>query len=52
MSLNKIFKTSALILVALFVFTPISYAGAPVELPETDTYDFQLFSFFDLRDRE
>ena len=52
MSFNKIFKTSAVILIALFLFTPNSYSGAPVELPETDTYDFQLFSFFDLRDRE
>ena len=53
MSLNKIFKTSAVFLIALFVWTPASYAGGGgVFISETDSYQFQLFSFFDLRDRE
>ena len=54
MFLNTIFKTLAVILIALFLFIPSSYAGTggDVELPETDSYVFQMFSFFDLRDRE
>lgn len=53
MSLNKIFKTSAVILITLFLFIPDSYAGkGAVLIPDTDTYEFQLFSFFDLRNRE
>ena len=54
MRLHQIFYTSAIILIGLFLFTQSSYAGTggDVEIPETDSYEFQMFSFFDLRDRE
>ncbi len=53
MFLNKLFKTSALLLIALFLFTPLSYAGGEMCIPGTDSgVNSQLFSFFDLRDRE
>lgn len=50
MSLNKIFKTTGVLLLALFLFTPLSYSGIPT--PTTDESGFILYSFFDLRDRE
>jgi len=53
MFLNKLFKTSALLLISLFLFTPLSYTGGDMCIPGTDSgVNFQLFSFFDLRDRE
>ncbi len=50
--LNKLVKTTALLLISLFLFTPASYSG--LELPDTDSIAFgaALFYFFDLRDRE
>lgn len=52
MSLNRIFKTSAVFFIALFIFTPVSYSGFPV--PESDSVGSSdiLIYFFDLRDRE
>ena len=52
MSLNKIFKTSAAFLIALFIFTPATFAG--FSLVETDSVGDSdtLIFFFDLRDRE
>ena len=51
MCLNKLVKTTALLLICLFLFTPISYGGFTI--PDTDSSNsFLLFSFFDLRDRE
>lgn len=53
MPLNKLIKTSALLLVSLFFCLPNSYAGADQCLSSTDGgRNFKLFSFFDLRDRE
>jgi len=50
MNLNKLYKTLAVFLIALFLFTPLSFSGVPV--PSTDESGFILNSFFDLRDRE
>ncbi len=52
MILNNPLKTAALLLIFLFLFTPISYSGA--NFPETDglAATDRLFSFFDLRNRE
>ena len=50
MNLNKIFKTSALILLTIFIFSPNSFAGFP--RANTDIPDGTLFYFFDLRERE
>ena len=51
MSINKIFKASALILISFFLFVPSSYSG--FDMRESDSSEnFLLFSFFDLRDRE
>ena len=44
MSLNKIFKTSAVFLIALFLFTPLSFSGIPI--PSTDESGYILYSFF------
>ena len=54
MFLNKLFKASAILLISLFLFTPILYAGdSAFTVPQSDTGDnFQLYSFFDLRNRE
>jgi len=52
MFLNKLLKTTALFLISLFIYTPISYSS--FDLPESDGIgqsDITL-SFFDLRDRE
>jgi len=51
MFLNKLFKTSALLLISLFIFTPISYSGA-WDNPGSDAPSNILYYFFDLRDRE
>ena len=51
MLLNKLAKTSALLLISLFLFTPISFGG-DFSIPNTDDEAQELFSFFDLRDRE
>ena len=51
MFLNKLLKTSALLLISLFFFTPISFSG-DFSIPNTDDEAQELFSFFDLRDRE
>jgi len=50
MLLNKLLKISALLLISLFLFTPISFAG--FNRSNTDAVDSLLFYFFDLRDRE
>jgi len=50
MFLNKLIKTTALLLISLFLITPVSFGG--FALPESDTDDKELFSFFELRDRE
>ena len=52
MLLNKLLKTTALFLISLFIYTPISYSG--FDLPESDGIGQTdiTFSFFDLRDRE
>ena len=51
MYLNKIFKTSAFFTIALFLFIPFSYGGNGH--PDTDSARRpDLYSFFDLRDRE
>jgi len=52
MLLNNPLKTTTLLLIFLFLFTPTSYSG--FELPDTDGLgdSERLFSFFDLRDRE
>jgi len=52
MSLNKLFKTSAILLISLFLFVPITYAGFQVPQSDGGTNTDILFSFFDLRDRE
>jgi hypothetical protein len=52
MSLSKLFKTSALFFISLFLFTPLSYGGF-FSVPDSDSGEaYLLFSFFDLRDRE
>ncbi len=53
MFLNKLFKTSALLLTSLFLFTPTSYSGG-FNLPTTDSIgdSDNILYFFDLRDRE
>lgn len=43
-----------ILLLSTFILIPVSYAGNQSILPieETDTYNYQLYYFFDLRDRE
>lgn len=50
MLLNKLFKTTLLVLISLFLFVPSSFAG--FNRANTDTYDSLLFYYFDLRERE
>lgn len=50
MYLKFLFKTSAILLITLFLLTPTSYSGRAI--PETDNSIFEMVSFFDLRDRE
>lgn len=47
---KRLIKTTALLLISLFLFTPVSYSGIPI--PTTDNTGYILYSFFDLRDRE
>lgn len=48
----KLFKIFAVLLIALFIYTPASYSG--FEIPDTDglSDNERLMFFFDLRDRE
>jgi len=51
MHLKNIIKTLSVLLIALFIYTPISYGG--FDVPSTDSGNaILLISFFDLRDRE
>jgi len=51
MSINRLFKATALILISFFLFVPSSYSG--FDMRESDSGENRLlFSFFDLRDRE
>ena len=51
--INKDFiRTTAFIVISFFIFIPISYSGFE-EIPDTDSNEsVELYSFFDLRDRE
>ena len=51
MPFNKLINTTLILFISLFIFIPNSYSGIPI--PETDNGEnFELYSFFDLRDRE
>lgn len=53
MYLNKLLRTTFLILISFFIFLSPSFAGDSDDSVESDSFNnFTLFSFFDLRDRE